>query len=234
MFVPGSDMTAAEWILTADRHWWDLVTLGPPGLPAYARLRFIPDPAYEGQSEHEGARQSGILSNSDALSDSDQLRIAVGALSRQGGSPTEGYLLIWDGWGEDLFPESVLQTPRVPILDGELSPPRGYYMLQLPLQDFVSGAVESSWHTSKGLPMPTPGFIWPADRAWCITSDIDPHWAGIGADPALIRSLLNEPRLDVVRVEADQELPFYFYKPRVDEHQLPAPAAGSLTERSYE
>lgn len=210
MFVPSSDMTAAEWISTADKHWWDLVTLGPPGFPTYARLRFIPDPAYEGQSEHEGARQSGVLSNSEAPSDSDQLRIAVGALSQQAGSPTEGYLLIWDGWGEDLFPKSVLQTPRVLVPDGELHAPREYYLLQVSLPDFVSGAVEGSWPTSKGFSMPTPGFIWPADRAWCITSDIDPHWAGIGAEPAVIDSLLSEPRLDVVRVEAGQKLPFYF------------------------
>ncbi len=29
-----------------------LVSSGPPGFPAYPRLRFLPDPTYEGQSEN--------------------------------------------------------------------------------------------------------------------------------------------------------------------------------------
>ncbi len=57
--------------------------------------------------------------------------------------------------------------------------------------------------------MPSPAFIWPSDRAWCITADVDPHWAGIGADHAAIDMLLTESRLDVVPVEANEKLPFY-------------------------
>lgn len=76
MFLPCSDLAAAAWIATSDEHWWDLVTLGPPGFPAYARLRYIPDPAYEGQSESEGGQQNGPHL-ADAFSESEQLRIAV-------------------------------------------------------------------------------------------------------------------------------------------------------------
>lgn len=197
MLFPYSDRAAAKWITTSDEHWWNLVTLGPPGFPAYARLRFIPDPAYEGQSENDAARQD------DALSDNDQLRIAVGTLLQHTGSPTEGYLLIWDGWGGDSFPEPLLRTPQVVV------PNREYYLYRVSLQDFVSGAIEDSWQTETGQLMPHPAFIWPSDRSWCITSDVDPHWAGIGAEQALIDPLLTEPRLDVVRVEANQKLPFY-------------------------
>ncbi|TDU30539.1 hypothetical protein EDF61_101500 [Arthrobacter sp. JUb115] len=49
MLFPCSDQEAAKWITTGVEHWCNLVTLGPPGFPAYARLRFIPDPTYEGQ-----------------------------------------------------------------------------------------------------------------------------------------------------------------------------------------
>lgn len=197
MFVPCSDPAPATWIATSNEHWWNMVTLGPPGFPAYARMRFIPDPAYEGQSENDAVRQN------DALSDTDQLRIAVGTLLQHTGSPTEGYLLLWDGWGDDSFPESVLRTPRVVV------PSREYYLCRVSLPDFVSGAIEESWQAERDRLMPPPAFIWPSDRAWCITSDVDPHWAGIGAEQALIDPLLTEPRLDVVRVEANQKLPFY-------------------------
>ena len=202
MFSPCSDLAAAQWITAGDEHWWDLVTLGPTGFPAYARLRFIPDPAYAGQSEHEGACQNGALQD-DAPSESEQLRIAVEVLLQHASSPTEGYLLMWDGWGEDQFPAPVLRTPRV-VTTG-----REYYLCKVSLPDLVSGAVEDWWEAETGCPMPNPAFIWPSDRAWCITSDVDPHWAGIGADQAVINTFLTESRLDVVRVEANEKLPFY-------------------------
>lgn len=197
MFVPCSDLAAAKWIAASDGHWWNLVTLGPEGFPAYARLRFIPDPAHEGQSENEAARQA------NAPSDNHQLRIAVGTLLQHTDGPDEGYLLTWDGWGRDSFPERVLRTPRV------VFPNRKYYLCRVSLPDFVSGAIEEAWQEETHRPMPHPAFIWPADRAWCISSDVDPHWAGIGAEQALIGPLLTEPRLDVVRVEPNEKLPFY-------------------------
>lgn len=101
MFVPCSDLAAAKWIAASDGHWWNLVTLGPPGFPAYARLRFIPDPAHEGQPESAAARQA------DAPSDNDQLRIAAGTLLQRTAASDEGYVLIWDGWGGDSFPRGV-------------------------------------------------------------------------------------------------------------------------------
>jgi hypothetical protein len=67
----------------------------PDGFPAYARLRFIPDPAYEGQPEHEGARQNGALPDA-AISEFDQLNTAVEALLQHASSPNQGYLLMWN------------------------------------------------------------------------------------------------------------------------------------------
>jgi hypothetical protein len=46
--------------------------------------------------------------------------------------------------------------------------------------------------------MPDFAFIWPADHAWCVANDVDPHWAGIGADVSAVSELLADPRLDVV------------------------------------
>src|SRR5262245_1538655 len=43
------DASAAAWITSSDLPWQQLVAFGPAGFQAYARLRFLPDPAYAGQ-----------------------------------------------------------------------------------------------------------------------------------------------------------------------------------------
>jgi hypothetical protein len=48
-----SDLSPAAWIVTSTEPWHRLVTIGPAGFAAYARVRFIPDPTYQGQPEHE-------------------------------------------------------------------------------------------------------------------------------------------------------------------------------------
>ncbi len=44
-------MSAADWIVQAHIPWEQLVNFGPPDFPAYAQLRFIPDPTKPGQEE---------------------------------------------------------------------------------------------------------------------------------------------------------------------------------------
>jgi hypothetical protein len=46
--TPCPDAAHAQWLVDADVPWEQLATLGPPGLPAYARLRFLRDPDFEG------------------------------------------------------------------------------------------------------------------------------------------------------------------------------------------
>lgn len=54
-----------------------------------------------------------------------------------------------------------------------------------------------------------PAFVWPADHRWCLASDVDPHWAGIGADEAAVAALLATPDLDVVRADPTEDQPTY-------------------------
>ena len=52
-------------------------------------------------------------------------------------------------------------------------------------------------------------FIWPADHAWCVAHDVDPHYAGIGASSAAVADLLAQPDLDVVPADPRVEQPYY-------------------------
>ena len=67
-------------------------------------------------------------------------------------------------------------------------PERDYYLFR--------GAVTDLGDWGAGLPTgpsgwaPDPAFIWPADHAWCLTRDVDPHYATIAASRSAITALL--------------------------------------------
>ena len=70
------------------RPWEQLVTFGPAGFPAYGRLRLLPDPAYVGQSENDV---------DVAHSETAQLRVVLGTLTRHTRTPDDCYFCLWDG-----------------------------------------------------------------------------------------------------------------------------------------
>jgi hypothetical protein len=53
----------------------------------------------------------------------------------------------------------------------------------------------------------SPNLMWPADRAWFVTTNIDSTWTGVGGSADLIDDLLAEPRLEVVRTRHDDPRP---------------------------
>lgn len=203
----------------SERPWWQLVTFGPEGLPAYARLRFLPDPAYVGQAESDV--------DVGAPDETAQLRVALDTLSRHTRTSADCYFCLWDGWGDvaggdgmrsldyqtgtvsrgplvaPAFPPSVLHGPKVVV------PNRAYFLFRGSISDFGDWGAADAWPGQPRLHMPNPAFIWPADQAWCVANDVDPHWAGIGADVAAIDELLADPRLDVVPADPGQDQPYY-------------------------
>ncbi|MGH3924283.1 MAG: hypothetical protein ACRDTT_15710 [Pseudonocardiaceae bacterium] len=210
----------------SDRMWQQLVCFGPEGFPAYARLRFLPDPAYEGQSESDVGVDVDVDEN--APTGTAQLRAALQTLTRHTRTPEDCYFCLWEGWGSDIqggggvfiadwqtgtvrpgpqvapaFPPSVLHGPKVVV------PHRAYYLFRGPVSDFGDWEAAQEWPGQPRLQMPDPAFIWPADHAWCVANDVDPHWAGIGADVSAIDRLLGDPRLDVVAADPRQDQPAY-------------------------
>jgi hypothetical protein len=95
---------------------------------------------------------------------------------------------------------------RGPLVD---VPHRRYVLLRGPLD-----AIEA-WETElgSGHPIAPPAFVWPADRRWCFTSDVDPHWAGIGAEQRAVDALVAAPHLDVVPAHPAATPPRYDWSP---------------------
>jgi hypothetical protein len=183
---------AAEWI--SGWSFEELVTFGGgSGFEAYARLRYLPDPTWGGQ------REAQVELPPDHLSDLDQARSALDHLARHTATADHCYFCIWDGYGS-LSLDAVPGKPLVLDL-----PDRSYTLMEGPL------AALRTWETDLGQEMPLvpPAIIWPADRSWCFVSDVDPHWAGIGASAEAVSQLLDDPTLDVVAADPSQPQPYY-------------------------
>jgi hypothetical protein len=193
--IPCTDLSAADWLTTSQLSWWQLVTLGPAGFTTYARLRFIPDPAYTGQAETDAKVDD------NHPSDQAQLATVLTMLAHHTTTPDDCYVAYWDGWGPQAFPSNAWHAPRVSI------PNRDYVLLHGATAD-LTGAAGGRADQPHLLPA-HPAFIWPADRAWCVTADVDPHWAGIGADRAAIDELLAAGDLDVVPAHPGDDQPHY-------------------------
>jgi len=208
--IPCSDLSAADWITAGDQRWQQLVGFGPTGFPAYARLRFLPDPVHEGQSEND------VELDDDAPLESVQLSVALRVLARHTRTPDDCYFCLWDGWGLTVhggdgawrldleqaaaapadFPVSADPPPGVvpAVLDRSGEPPslphapklvipnRAYFLFRGAAAGFGNwGAAQTG--SGQDMSMPDPALIWPADHAWCLANDVDPHWAGTEPTP---------------------------------------------------
>ena len=186
------DSRAAEWI--SGWSFEELTTFGHTGFDVYARLRFIPDPTASGQ------READVEIAADHLSDLEQSRRALDHLAGHTATADHCYFCLWDGYG-DLNLKPNLVEPTVLHL-----PHRSYTLMEGPLDAL------RTWEIDLGDRMPAvpPAIIWPADHSWCFLSDVDPHWAGIGASAAAINELLADPTLDIVAADPREPQPYYY------------------------
>ena len=190
------DVAEADWIARAAAPWEQLVHFGPPVFPAYARLRYIPDPTRPGQDEGDND-----LAEDHPL-DQQQARRALECLGPFTATPEDCYFCVWEGFSSEYVPPFGMDLVTVT----EAEPHRRYLLLRGALSD-LGGWAEALGVTGYAAP---PAFAWPADHRWCFASDVDPHWAGIGAEEAAIAVLLLAPDLDAVRAQPTAPQPTYY------------------------
>lgn len=185
-----TDVASADWIVTSDVPWDQLVTFGPGGFAAYARLRFIPDPI---RPYHE---ETDAEVPEDHPTDDAQTATALRTLAAFTSTPDDWYFCVWEGSGFGELPPAVLRGPMVVV------PHRRFALLR------GTSADVDDWERFFDGNAPTPAFVWPADHAWCFACDVDPHWAGIGGTREAIDALLCSD-LDVVSANPSQQAPAY-------------------------
>lgn len=189
-----SDLTAAAWIAESETPAMQLISLGPAGFQAYARVRYIPDPVAPNQAEAD------VRLPDDHPSEIWQARRALRNLVRFTSTPQDCYFCLWEGYSDIPLPPEVKSGPLLVL------PHRRYAMLHGSLNDI------DNWEEDLGFgrPIAPPAFVWPADRSWCFASDVDPHWAGIGGAQAAINAVVDDPELDVVATRPTETQPFYY------------------------
>jgi hypothetical protein len=188
-----TDISVADWLVRSDTPAAQLILFGPAGYEAYARLRFIPDPSSANQPESRAEIAD------DHPSDMSQVRRAIQSLARFTTTPEELYVGVWEGYSDiDLRPE-MRSGPLVTL------PDRRYVLFRGGVSDIDSWEADLC-PTGDCAP---PALVWPVDRTWFLADDVDPHWAGIGADKAAVDALMRETGLDVVRADPADVQPAY-------------------------
>ncbi len=169
-----------------------VVTFGPASFSAYARLRYLPDPV------RPGMRESEVRLPARWTTEIDMARAALEALAGYSSSTRDCHVCVWEGGAA--FRSAALTRGAMVDLGH-----RRYVLFTGTLDDLAGwGDLFDSAVCS------APAFVWPADHAWCFASDVDPHWAGIGADRGVVDRLVADRNLDVVRADPDEPQPTYY------------------------
>ncbi|MDQ1742786.1 MAG: hypothetical protein QOE23_1125 [Pseudonocardiales bacterium] len=185
-------LAPADWLVRSKTPWPQLATYGPSCFEAYARLRFLPDPEFAGQ------RESNVTIPIDHPTEVELARRALRYLAPFTETADECYFCVWDGYGVSEADPAMGHGPLLAI------PERRYALFTGPLDDIARWERTFTSH-----PAFAPAFVWPADRRWCFTSDVDPHWAGIGAERAAVDALVTASDIDAVHADpARQPTPY--------------------------
>jgi hypothetical protein len=182
------DRQAAVWLTSSPGPWWQIATFGPSHFEAYARLRYVDDPAYDGQT---AADLDIPGDHSDLAEAMDLLRVLARFTSRSG----ECYAGVWDGYMSAAARRAAISDRAIFEIEN-----RAYILFVGLMEEIFDWAGSSEF---QGVDRP-PVFVWPADQQCCVASDIDTHWAGIGASNAAVDALVKHSSLDVVGADPSQ------------------------------
>jgi hypothetical protein len=133
-------------------------------------------------------------------------------------TPQDCWFCVWDGFGwpgftmsasmtESGAPTEFVEQPRRDPVPG---PVRDGPRVRLPHRDYLlyrgTAAAVSEVAGLDGTWDQCPNLWWPADRAWCVASDIDLQWSYVGGPRGLIDAILADDRIEALPAAPDDPL----------------------------
>lgn len=148
-----------------------------------------------------------------------QLEALCRALAPHTATPDGCLIAMWEGWGalnggsvrltiEDGRTTAVEPLPRA-FTDAEWAAPR----FRLPDRDYLllAGPLDAVADVARG-PVDddgqSPALVWPQDRAWCVSTEVDHDSTVVGGSRAAVDAVLADPALEAVEVGPDDSLAF--------------------------
>ena len=130
----------------------------------------------------------------------------VDLLAEHTTTPAACLFCLWDGWGWDTAMYAALpgdaalpEEPQIPLRDPVPAEVRYGPRVRLPGRDYLlyTGPIDAALAFT-GPTGQTPNLWWPADRAWCVASEVDLCWTYVGGSVQLIEDLLADPALEAL------------------------------------
>lgn len=167
------------------------------------------------------AQGQGDWGSMDGQLDREQLPVLLEVLARHtdGAADAEVIAALWEGYGwihgggavavlsagpvtptvehpPPAFGPEVLAAPRLEL------PGRAYLLFRGPMRGvrpFFSAGEPGFWGQ-------TPNLLWPADRTWCVATEIDLDSTVVGGPRALVDAVLADPVLESFEVHEGDSL----------------------------
>ena len=213
------DVTPGAWIAAAVHDSLaDVGSLVPPVFAAYARV-FHPAVRYDGDDDvdvtwaavaahnrtvpHPLMQWPAVTGSWDYVDEDSQPPVwdrapdeghlpvpsaarLVPLLSSHTATPEDCFFGVWSGWGLTQVAAPALELPH-----------RSYWLVRGPVTlataNFADEPAEQSAH-----------LWWPADRAWCVATDIDQMSSYVGGSARCIADLLAAAGVEAAPASADQ------------------------------
>jgi hypothetical protein len=217
------DVSVAAWLGAALRPWSSrgiahVATLVPADYPAHGRilhragttgaefLRWSDIAAVTGRrldAQTQYQELVGWSPNADQQSppepwgepDRGSLRpfecaAVAEVLARHTVTPDDCWFCVWEGYGWPVLTRLSNTAPLVALEH------RNCMLFRGPV------AAASAFHSEPWFQSPT--FWWPADRAWCVASELDIYSTYVAASSAAVRALVEHPALETLECTAEQ------------------------------